>query len=212
MAAERDRKLVDAVSRNDTPSLRKLIARGIPIDTLYEEGKTLLHIAAECGAHDVIPLLCRKNPILTDYPNDKGQTPLHIVAYTRYTHATFALILAGANPNLLDNSNEETALHKAIANRNFQIARILCCAKHIDVTICDRQGLTAIDLAQQQGETTLIEILHKKQAGEAKLSGAAAEIANLTCDKDTDADRPNATLGQPTITPTSAPTHPHTFK
>ena len=103
------------------------------------QGNTALHIAAKCGNKLAAERILRARPSLAYEANAKGDTPLHIAA--RSEHPEIAALLleryegsslpaavleaGGANPLHAVNNARDTALHEAVRNGRFRIAKML---------------------------------------------------------------------------------------
>jgi ankyrin repeat protein len=87
---------------------------------------TALHIAAEAGAARVIPLLCTAGSDLNDLAPGApaARTPLSLAVGGDHVEAASALLLAGANPDLFDPTDEKP-IEAAIRNRRPELVKAL---------------------------------------------------------------------------------------
>ena len=82
-AAAQKRALISAVFTGDTETVVDLLDGGVPIDTKDDEGRFLLHWAAQGGDVTTMRLLIRRGCAVDSVDgrgarNDKGLTPLHL--------------------------------------------------------------------------------------------------------------------------------------
>ena len=94
------RALIRAVTTGDTETVVDLLDRGVPIDTKDDEGKSLLHWAAEGGHVTTMRLLIRRGCDV-DSVDGRGDTPLHRAAAMGQTKAVRELIRMGATKSLV---------------------------------------------------------------------------------------------------------------
>ena len=132
--------------------VQALIGAGADLNIANNEGKTPLHIACEYGYLDVVKALINKSAELNktdhdskmDYSSDSdginelmaidiinageliryGETPLHIACKKNYLEVAQALIIAGAELNIVNNEGE-TPLEIAKKNNNHKIIQVL---------------------------------------------------------------------------------------
>lgn len=107
-------KILDAVRENDPETVRELVVKGLDINSLDENGSTVLHHAVGYGNVRMIKLLAELGADLNRLDED-GQTPLMsaIGIYAFQARALRSLIRAGADVNYKD-QNGYTALSYAV--------------------------------------------------------------------------------------------------
>ena len=103
------------------------------------------------------------NKVLTDSPGlvdtkFQGRSPLHLAASLGKKEAAEALVAKGANVQLKAGGEDTTPLQEASKSGSKDIVQLLL-AKGADVNAKDRQGKTALDLAQQNGYTEVVNLL-----------------------------------------------------
>ncbi|BAY26955.1 hypothetical protein NIES2100_67710 [Calothrix sp. NIES-2100] len=96
-------KFFDAVIEGDTTTVRQLVAQGLDINSLNENGSTAVHCAVAGGNVQMIELLAELGADLNRL-NEDGKTPLMsaIGIYAFQARALRALIRAGADINYKD--------------------------------------------------------------------------------------------------------------
>ena len=138
--------LMDACATADDDKMHLLLKYGANPNISTRYGVTPLHRCASKGkyvneSHIKLLLSHGANPNVCD-SNDR--TPLHVAASSGSTCATVLLIEGGAYINCVDRFGE-SPLHKAARNEHRYVIRTL--VKYgIDMTICNNDGLTAIEL------------------------------------------------------------------
>jgi ankyrin repeat protein len=88
------------------------------------DGKTLLHIAAECGYTQIAEKLIEEEASL-NVKDLNGCSPLHLAVANGHIETVFVLIdYNEMNLNATDHSGR-TALHRAVQKRNATMVEIL---------------------------------------------------------------------------------------
>ncbi|MBE9210413.1 ankyrin repeat domain-containing protein [Nostoc sp. LEGE 06077] len=150
-------KFFDAVFESDTNTVRELVAQGLDINSLNEDGSTAVHCAVNCGNVKMIKLLAELGADLNRL-NEDGQTPLMsaIGIYAFQARALRALIGAGADLNYKDQEGY-TALNHAVLDSSIRpiFAKILLKA---GAEYGSWKG-TEIYQAAESGNVRLINIL-----------------------------------------------------
>lgn len=83
----------EAVRRNDVPTVKALLEEEqLCVDERTDLGETSLHLAASCGANDVICVLLRHGADLTATDWESGWTPLHRAFYFGQLTASLLLL------------------------------------------------------------------------------------------------------------------------
>ena len=171
MAQNDKERLFEAVEFNDAPELRKLLQYSkADVNAINEEGWSLLHKVAQLGHFD-----CMK--VLLEYPNIKvnikgpgRMTPLFCAIENGHVGCITAL-LAHKNINVNSLTVEMIApLHFAVLNGNIVAVRLLLAHKNIHVTMMDKNGKTALDLAQETKHTNKDDIIKLLQNYDERLS------------------------------------------
>ena len=150
--------LHDAAGGN-TELVKALIAKGADINARNDAGETPLFYAAESMSPDAALLLIKKGAAI-DEKNNAGWTPLALAAWNGNEITTRCLIEAGACVTpILDDGNG--LLHLAVdtdAPSAHDILDMLVKAG-LDPSRRNKAGLTALDMAREQGSSKKIVAL-----------------------------------------------------
>ncbi len=138
----------EAAAIGDTNFIASYIKRGGDVvDTINNNGWTVLMEAAKAGRADVATLVIGANAKVNGTDND-GNTPLMIAA--NHGHADIAKLLIDAKANVnATRKNGETALMIAADNGYADVAKLLIDAK-ADVKATDKDGKTALTYATER--------------------------------------------------------------
>src|SRR5688572_26051914 len=103
--ASGDRRLVDAVKKQDRAAARTLIDQRIDVNTPEPDGATALHWAAHWDDADLADLLVRAGARV-NAANDHGVTPLSLSCLNGNGQIVALLLKAGADPNAARSTGE----------------------------------------------------------------------------------------------------------
>ena len=121
-----------------------------------------LHLAAYCGLGNVVSKLL-KSGVAVDCRDSLETTPLMHATSGGHISIVQILLRAGANPNLVC-GRSSSSLHRAIANNDVDVARLLLDQPEIDLGVIDtsRNDATPLMLAASLRRTQILPIiLHK---------------------------------------------------
>lgn len=151
----------------------ELAHAGARFDLIEEQtGKSALHMLADrekfekvsetdrAKLKDVIREHINKGICAIDVLDHKKWTPLMFAAEGGCTQSAAMLLDLGANPNLV-NDSQETALHIAVWQKNHNIVALLVLHPDIDFEVCDEYGRTARDIAYEEDNKSAIEMIEK---------------------------------------------------
>ena len=184
-------EIVGAVTRNDTSTVSRYLGRGLDPDTTDAKGNTLLMLAARLGHEEMVRLLIRwkarpdrrntfgdtalalacleahsgvaKLLVSAGAPvNVPGWTPLHYAAFGGNTDLVNYLLDIGANKDAVA-PNGYTALMLAVRNDYPATVRALL-YRDPDLTVRAPGGETALSIAQERGESGLVDLLRRAGA------------------------------------------------
>lgn len=143
---------------NHVSSLERLLTTPeIDVHSKDREGNTALHLAAQVGNQDVMDKLLQAG-INIESANNQGETPLFSAAYAANTSAVEFLLNKGVKINHQDNGGA-TALHIVVNDEyGFAMVKILL-NNEADVTIKTHKGVTALQIADQETDAEMGEVL-----------------------------------------------------
>lgn len=101
-------ELFDATRKGDLQRVKRLVEKGVDVNSRSIGGWTPLHYAASSGCLEVAQLLVEKGADVNARVGDDW-TPLHYAAYHGHFDVARFLLEAGANPTLRDNSGRTPA-------------------------------------------------------------------------------------------------------
>ncbi|XP_062498833.1 poly [ADP-ribose] polymerase tankyrase-1-like isoform X2 [Corticium candelabrum] len=147
---EIDKRLYDAVERNEVETVTRLIERGADVDTRDWFGnRTVLMQACLNGNKEMVELLLRSGSDVNK--TDKGGwTALHHAANDNLSKVVPILLENGCDMNKKDNIGW-TTLHYAAIDNHSNVVRILL-ENGCDINIEDNSGQTALQLAVRQNQ------------------------------------------------------------
>lgn len=139
-----------------------LLQRGAQANATYENGDTLVHLAAKLGHEPIVSVLL-KNGADPDAVDGRGRTPLHLAAIHGHLSVTVALLESGADMGIIfrDSSMyEHLALSFAARMGHVHVLRALL--RHgADVNASSSTGLTALHYAAVRNQSGAIDVLAK---------------------------------------------------
>ena len=148
-----------ACSRPEAATLALLIAHKADINSKTEyAGDTPLHTAAMLGHTEYAKILIEKGASVDMKDAILGQTPLHRACL--YGHSNMAALLLDNNAdiNATDDVYGDTPLHKAALKGYGDIVELLV-SRGANIHKCDREGLSAIDVARKYEKEQEVNIL-----------------------------------------------------
>lgn len=166
-------RLQTAVLSRDQESVLEIIRDGFDINTVNEDGETVLLIACGWGFSEVVKLLIDNGADVNFCSEDGSSTPLISVISgvamlkyhtflsdkDKYQHISVIKILlnAGANINAKIIKGEN-ALLTAINSQSVEVVKLLL-AHSVDVSAKNIRGDTALSRAKEMGSTEIIQML-----------------------------------------------------
>ena len=124
--------------------------------------QTSLFVAAENGNEDIVEVLIECEKVGLEIPDMHGTTPLGVAADRNHEGVVRRLLGASrpANPNARD-ENGQTPLFNAAFYGHLGIVELLLDAPGIDPQVGDSDGKTALEVALENGNTSVVEALQK---------------------------------------------------
>jgi ankyrin repeat protein len=142
-----------AAEKGEVEMARRLIAKGADAKALTPSGETVLHAAAMIESTALMTELIEAGAD-KNLANRDGETPLHWAAMTGTFLAVKALADAGADLDAQDARAGNTALHAAVSHDDIVLIHYLL-SKNVRTDIRNKDGLTALELAQSRGRASV---------------------------------------------------------
>lgn len=151
--------LIWAASQGSEQLVEALVDQGAMVNLQNFVGETALYLAAARGYEKICALLM-ENGADSRLATLEGSTPVHIAAAGGHMEVLKVLTSHGAFVNVADEEGD-TPLHYAV--REGQVSAVELLAKHLgaDPALKNEDLESPLDLAQEFGETTIIDILTK---------------------------------------------------
>src|SRR3989338_5985399 len=114
----------EAAKSGSIPYFVNRVTQGFPLDSHNEEGRTVLHLAAQFGRSSLVSFLLMSQKIPINAIDYEGKTPLHLAIESKMNECVDYLVTQGANLvlqdadgksclSLLSSSRAEELKHKA---------------------------------------------------------------------------------------------------
>ena len=136
--------------------VKVLLEKGASIEAVDENGKTALHLAAEC---EVEISLENKANIEARNEDEDVMATLQSFAQKGRVKVVEVLLEKGANIEAVDEDGK-TALHLAAEFNNSEVIKVLL-EKGVNIEAVDEDGKTALHLATEYGHSKIVEVLKK---------------------------------------------------
>ncbi len=142
--------------------LKQVLASGVTVDVTDDDGETALMEAADKGNLSAVQLLLKHGAQVNRKDKD-GKTALMHAADEGHTPVVQALLAAGADPSAKDEDGE-TALMMAEEERHNDTATVLrnfhkTAPAAAPAALVGKQGMKAVLRAAYEGETALRQLL-----------------------------------------------------
>ena len=153
--------LFEAAALGRLDDATRLVAEGVPVDTVEPEGRTPLMVAAFDGHRHVVGFFLVEGAAV-DHRDANGRTALMYASSGPFVETVEVLLDAGAEVNTQGMLEGFTALMTAAAEGQIEVVRLLL-DRGADPTLEDVDGDTALCFARERGHTAVVKLL--EQAG-----------------------------------------------
>ncbi|RDD41720.1 Transient receptor potential cation channel subfamily A member 1 [Trichoplax sp. H2] len=172
-----------AAMKGNLTALYHLVRNGASIDTLDEEGNTLLHIAAKGNNRDTIKqILAHTSMKDINTRNTSGQKPIHIAAIYGHNRVMQNMIKNGADINSKD-IYSYYPLHYTVKG-GYTAAVQLLVDKNAKIDVLDRSNNTPIHLACANGHQEITKILLASGADPTTINNQGLNCLDLAIEND----------------------------
>ena len=155
--ASEDQLFREACLEGFVDKVESFIGDGTDLNAMDEDGRTGLMLAAFNG-HTAIVKLLLENKVAVNTIDFLGRSALMYASTGHFPETVEYLLLHGADPNLIDNSEGFTALMFAGAEGNIKVVRMLL-DHGANPDIMDKDGDTAESFARQNGHIEVADVL-----------------------------------------------------
>jgi|GEM_PF-5809043 len=162
--------LMTATTGALSAALEILLAHGADTTATDNEGRTVLHLAAQTSEvkMDYRSLLERIDPNRQDI---YGKTALHYADRIFLQYHGYEFVKAGAKPDIQDNEGR-TLLHVAVLEGAGSFLRYLL-DRGADPTVADSKGFTPVQLARKNRQKEIIALFHQYHYTDSWVRGAS---------------------------------------
>ena len=122
-----------------------------------KDKRSLLYLATMIGKVQMIKEILTYNPDVNAQTDNKT-TPLHKACEKGFKNTAKLLIGNNASPNLMDYRGC-TPLHQAVISKRTEVVEILVQSKKCNLSIRNKNGKTALDLALEDSQFEIVKIL-----------------------------------------------------
>ena len=162
--------LFDAVRRAEPDKVRRMLAAGVSLDYLDEEGDPIVVAAATRGDSEVVALLVDAGADVDAVSETSGEAALHRAIRNDHVDAVRVLLSAGVNLDALVAGDVTPLMYAAITGAD-KVA-VLLLAAGADPNEIWSGGLPALTLAADKGHYECVRVLLR--------AGADCEILDFT--------------------------------
>jgi|GEM_PF-4255434 len=156
-----NKKLLNAVKKNNFNKIEKLLDNGININAQDKSGKSALLIACLRGYTDIAELLLKKGANI-NFRDNQGNTAL-IIASENGNNEIIKLLINNKINIDSKNFNSDNALHKAVLNGHLDTVKILI-NNNADINIKNKYGNTPLILCIDNDRFDILKLLIENKA------------------------------------------------
>ncbi len=147
--------LFKAFSTSKYKEVKRVLESGVDVNSVDEDGNTVLHYAAYNDETEIAELLLSKGANVNAVNREK-ETPLHMASDEGDKEIVKLLLGAGANVNAVE-IDGKTPLHMAVENGHFEIVKLLLGAG-ANVNAVSKNGTVPLHVAVEDGSMELVKV------------------------------------------------------
>ena len=152
-----DRRLIDAVKRDQVEAVRSLLARNVPVQATESDGSTALHWAAQRNNLELVTMLLAAGA-KADAATRYKVTPLYFAALNGNAAILNKLLDAGASPNAVSHEGQPALLTAALTGNVDTIRSLLTRGADVNAAEPYRRQ-TALMWAAAEGNAEAVALL-----------------------------------------------------
>ncbi|MDI9408661.1 MAG: ankyrin repeat domain-containing protein [Candidatus Pacebacteria bacterium] len=174
---EMEEEFRDFIIWGNIEGVQELIAAGVNVNSMGEDGKSALIFAVARGHTEVVKLLLAAGADVNT-KNSLGITPLIHAASMGHTEVVALLLAAKTNINVKDNDGN-TALNAAANIGRTEVVKLLLAA-NADVSAKNVFGSTALNLAEEKNHTEIVNLLRAAMGDANESDGYRGTVRSKT--------------------------------
>ena len=151
--------LLEAARNGDVERLRLLVDAEAFVNSVDNEGRTVIYFAAREGHAECVKVLLSVPGVDVNKANQNGWTPLNVAA--NYGHAECVKLLLSAPAVDVNKANQNgcTPLYVAVKEKHYKCVEALLSSPETDVNAVDRYGSTVLQEAAGAGDAECVRLL-----------------------------------------------------
>ncbi|XP_060576349.1 transient receptor potential cation channel subfamily A member 1-like [Ruditapes philippinarum] len=169
-----------AARTGNTMMMKLLIDFGVKLSTRDQDGKTPLHIAAECGNYTSVEMQIDTSKSELNDGDSDGRTPLMLACLSGHFKAARSLLALGADNSIRD-ENYCTAMILAASKGHVKVMQLLI-DNLTEVNVCDKLKNTALHMSAAGGHVDAVRLLLNKNASPIMLNSYKKSALDMALD------------------------------
>ena len=151
--------LLEAARNGDVERLRLLVDAKAFVNSVDNEGRTVIYSAAREGHAECVKVLLSVPGVDVNKANQNGRTPLNVAAGNGHAECVKLLLSAPAVDVNKANQNGWTPLNAAASNGYAECVKMLLSAPGVDVNMTEEDGCTPLYVAVKEGHIECVNLL-----------------------------------------------------
>lgn len=157
-----DEAFLAAVSADKRSAVAMLLEDGASVNAVTKSGnRSALHLAVDASRLALMDVLLGVSGVDVNARDVVGLTPLHLACAFGDVEAARRLLAAGADVNAADDGGL-TPLHSAAFFGRLPVCELLVEQPGLRAELLDREGRTAVQIAQDSGNFILVGLLKSR--------------------------------------------------